>query len=703
MHNPLSNLSLRGRFQLIMWLSIMAALLATSVGIGMYSQFSQSKKNIEQTSGTLLAELENAFKESLLVGEIQSDLILFIQTAHPETMKAINKKSAALLNQLPEQTRPLLDQFLAKADTLEIRMASLRLNNNTVLNTGNSVMESLEQHALCRENQHCLQGLSRVGQIFRQTRPLYMNGILNGQPHELKETKQEISQLLGSAIKDLKLISHKLSPEQSRYLLNFIDLFHELDESITTVAAIRERVVDSEKEVLNLFHSVKMQLAEISIAHNKQAMTLADQGLKLATNYVFLMFAALGLVTIFSIVTIASMANYILSPLDSLVHLLKKFTVLICGIRNLSNSEKLHYQELHEQIINRHDEIGDVGRATQALLNHIHSISEFRRKIENDTTCFDVYVRLGKIFSQELALTRFVIYEISNHGPLTPIYSSPPELKEEMPDFTITETCRAKRTGAVVHSFQDSDMCSLCHVNDILDYFCLPMLAGGEITGIIQFLLPIATTEAQKKQYQDRLTEAQNYIEEALPIMQAKRYAQELESIATQDQLTGLYNRHYLDISLSQIEAGTKRRNTTLGVLLCDMDNFKAINDTYGHQAGDTALTELADILRATVRGSDLIIRYGGEEFLILLQDIETQEEMVVAEKIRKAVASHTFQLPDGAQTQTLSIGVAEFSGGKAEQMGKVLRNADIALYKAKEKGRNCVVKFNKENGNADT
>lgn len=478
-HNPLLHLSLRGRFQLIMWLSIMAAFLATTIGIWKYSQFSQSKNIIEQNSETLLAELEDTFKDSLLVGEIQADLILFIQTAHPETMQELSQKATKLLAQLPDQAKPLLNQFLTKADTLKIRMASLRLNNNKVLSTGNTVLEALEQTSICKKNKHCLQGVSRTGQTFRLIRPLYMNGILNGQPHELKETKQEISQLLASVKKDLQLLSRELGKGQSRYLLNFIDLFYELDEAIATVAAIRERVVDSEKEVVNLFHSLKMQLAELSIAHNKQAMTLADQGLKLATNYVFLMFAALALVTCFCIVAFAFMTNSILSPLGSLVDLLKKFTILIRGIRTLSNSEKLQYQQLHKKIFTRYDEIGDVGRATQALLNHIHSISEFRHKIENDSTCYDVYVRLGKIFTQELGLQSFVLYEINNNGPLSPIYSYPPELKEEMPDFSSTAACRAKRTAAVVHSFHDPDMCSTCQVNDALDYFCLPMLAGG--------------------------------------------------------------------------------------------------------------------------------------------------------------------------------------------------------------------------------
>ncbi|MEN8256816.1 MAG: GGDEF domain-containing protein [Thermodesulfobacteriota bacterium] len=680
----------------------MAAFFATIIGVWKYSQFSQSKKIIDQTSATLVAELEHTFKDSLLVGEIQADLILFIQTAHPETMQEITQKSLDLLSHLPEQARPLLNQFLEQTDTLEIRMASLRLNNNKVLSTGNTIMEALEQNSLCKKKARCLEGVKQAGLTFRQVHPLYMNGILIGQPHELTATKQKISLLLSALKKDLHNHAQELGPQQSRYLLSFIDLFYELDESISTVAAIRERVVTSEKEVVNLFHSLKMQLGEISISRNKQALTLADQGLKLATNYVFLMFAALALVTIFSIAAFAFMSNSILTPLGSLLDLLKKFTTLLRGVRTLSNSEKLQYHELHEKIINRHDEIGAVGRATEALLNHIHSISEFRRKIENDTTCHDVYVRLGKIFRDELLLPSFVMYETSKDKPMEAVYSYPPQLKEEMPDFSVTDTCRAQRTGVVVHSFHDPDICPICQINDALDYFCLPMLAGSEMIGVIQFLLPVARTVRQKNSFQKRLHEAQNYIEEALPIMQAKRYARKLEVIATQDQLTGLYNRHYLEITLPQLEAGIKRRKTSLGILLCDMDHFKAINDTYGHAAGDLALKELADVFRDTLRGSDLIIRYGGEEFLILLLDIEEKEELAVAEKVRQAVANHSFELPDNAKQQTISVGVTEFSGSKPEGgIEKVLRYADIALYKAKEKGRNCVVKFDKENSNS--
>ncbi len=692
-------LSLRGKFKLIMWLSIWAVILAAAIGLWKYSQFSQSKKLIEQTSETILAEQEHIFSDTLLVGEIQSDLILFMQTAHPETMEKIRKRSGELLDHLPDPAKPHLNKFLVKADTLAIRMASFRLNNYKTLRAGDTLLEALEQSSLCRKNEDCQQGVRRASQTFRQIRPLYMHGIINGPPQELKETKQKISLVLHAVKKDIQVLAPKLDPEQSAYLLNFIDLFYELDEAIATVGAIRVRVVSSEEEVMNLFNSLKMQLAEVSITNNKQVMTLADQGLKLATNYVFLMFAALALVTFFCIMVFTFMANSILSPLDSLVDLLKKFTTLLRGIRSLSNSEKLQYQKIHEQITHRHDEIGDVGRATQALLNHIHGISEFRQKIENDNTCHDVYVRLGKIFTQELGLPSFIIYEIADNEPMTPIYSYPPELKEEMPVFSITDTCRAKRTTATVHSFDDPDICPICPVKDVLDYFCIPLLAGGQTIGIIQFFLPISTTVAKKNSYQKLLNEAQNYIEEALPIIQAKRYARKLEAIATQDQLTGLYNRHYLDMSLPQLEAASKRRNSTLGVLICDMDHFKAINDTYGHAAGDLVLVELADIFRASVRSSDLIIRYGGEEFLILLQDIREDEEVVVAEKIRQGVANHTFELPEGAQTQTISIGVAEFAGGRSERIAKVLRYADIALYKAKEEGRNCVVKFTPENG----
>lgn len=695
---PYAGLTLRGKFKLIVTLTALAVGFASILGAWNYRQFSRSKQLIDQTSQTLLTELEETFNDSLRLAKIQSDLILFIQTAQPQAMADIVNESKALQNNLPEAVQPLLTTFLSMAETLEIRMGSLRFNNNKVVSSGNTIIEALENSAACEAEPGCLQGVKRSGQTFRQVRTLYIAGILNGQPQDFSATQEKISLLLGTATKELLFFAGQGDRAQATYLNQFIDLFNDLEDAIVTVAAIRERVVTSEKEINDLFLTLNNKLAQITIDHNKQVRTLADQSLRLATNYVFLLFTALALVGLCCVLAFAFVAKSILAPLDSLVNLLQRFSTALRGARRLSSAEKLQFQEIHKNIINRQDEIGDVGRASQALLNHIHNISEFRRKIEMDKTCADVHQRLGKIFVQELNLTRFVLYEVDDNGPMLPVYSQPPELKDEMPDFSGNDICRAKRTGSLVHSFHDADICSACRINNVLDYFCLPLIAGGETLGIAQILLPIATSDAQKHAYQERIEEARNYIDEAMPIMQAKRYARKLEIIATHDHLTGLYNRHYLDISLPQLAARIKRRKSRIGVLLCDMDHFKKINDTYGHEAGDQALVELAGILRATVRNSDLVVRYGGEEFLILLIDIQDGEEMSVAEKIRQAVSDHPFQLPEEARQQTISIGVTDFSAETPEGMDRILHLADLALYQAKEAGRNCIVRFNREN-----
>jgi diguanylate cyclase (GGDEF)-like protein len=280
---------------------------------------------------------------------------------------------------------------------------------------------------------------------------------------------------------------------------------------------------------------------------------------------------------------------------------------------------------------------------------------------------------------------------------MTPVYIYPQELDEYLPDLTISSLCRAKRTGAVVSSLVDPSICRVCIFNDVLNHICIPMLAGGQVMGVAQLITPISLNRQSTEQLNKTLDVAKNYIEEALPVIQAKRFARELEEMATKDQLTGLYNRRYLEISLQQIIAGVKRRGTQMGILMCDMDFFKQVNDTHGHDAGDIVLTKLSAILRESVRSADLVIRFGGEEFLILLLDIQEGQTPKVAEKIRAAVEGYTFQLQGTDIKKTLSIGTAVFPGTGGNGIWEVIKQADVALYKAKDSGRNQVVEFTNE------
>ncbi|HIJ78743.1 MAG: response regulator [Desulfobulbaceae bacterium] len=152
------------------------------------------------------------------------------------------------------------------------------------------------------------------------------------------------------------------------------------------------------------------------------------------------------------------------------------------------------------------------------------------------------------------------------------------------------------------------------------------------------------------------------------------------------DPLTGVFNRRTFSIMLTQEEERALRYNRPVSAVIMDIDHFKKVNDTYGHHIGDSVLAEMALILRETCRHSDLVVRWGGEEFAILLPETGDEEAIIFAEKARLKIAERSFHL---AGHLTASFGVAQLR--KNDEIG-MMKRADNALYRAKEKGRNKVV-----------
>ena len=161
---------------------------------------------------------------------------------------------------------------------------------------------------------------------------------------------------------------------------------------------------------------------------------------------------------------------------------------------------------------------------------------------------------------------------------------------------------------------------------------------------------------------------------------------QELEQLSITDPLTKLYNRRYLYKSIEMAQAFSERYKTPFSVIMLDIDDFKEINDTYGHDEGDMVLQKIANILLNQSRESDLVGRWGGEEFLIICQQSKIAGALTVADKICHAIEKEVFA---NNVTVTASFGVAEYSG-KTKQ--SVIVRADKALYKAKKEGKNKVV-----------
>ncbi len=177
------------------------------------------------------------------------------------------------------------------------------------------------------------------------------------------------------------------------------------------------------------------------------------------------------------------------------------------------------------------------------------------------------------------------------------------------------------------------------------------------------------------------------------------RYAAELRQTVTQtlalavtDELTGLYNRRYFDRHLALMLDKAREQQRDMAVMLIDMDFFKSVNDTHGHDIGDAVLREFAQRLRRNIRGVDLACRFGGEEFVVLMPDTDYRQAQGVAERVRMAVAERGFDTPElRPLTVTCSVGVA-LNEHDSDTPEMILKRADVALYRAKREGRNRVV-----------
>ena len=168
-------------------------------------------------------------------------------------------------------------------------------------------------------------------------------------------------------------------------------------------------------------------------------------------------------------------------------------------------------------------------------------------------------------------------------------------------------------------------------------------------------------------------------------ISERKVFEAELRNLAVTDTLTGVWNRRH-GTELLAADLSARRPGQALSLLMLDIDHFKTINDTFGHQAGDHVLIEIASRLRRSLRGSDMVARWGGEEFVVLLRDCALPDALRLAEDIRAAIA----ELPFGAMgSLTVSVGVAEARA--SEDLTTWLERADQALYRAKRSGRNEV------------
>ncbi len=167
------------------------------------------------------------------------------------------------------------------------------------------------------------------------------------------------------------------------------------------------------------------------------------------------------------------------------------------------------------------------------------------------------------------------------------------------------------------------------------------------------------------------------------------RLFDKIKMLSIRDGLTGIFNHAYIVGELEQEIERVKRYNAAFSVVLIDIDNFKRVNDSYGHLAGDAVLRQIAQVMLSNLRTIDIVGRYGGEEFLIILPETDLERAVAVSERLRLAVASEGFLYNNGIIPSTISLGIATYRDGKGAQ--DLIKIADDNLYKAKTGGKNRV------------
>ncbi len=318
--------------------------------------------------------------------------------------------------------------------------------------------------------------------------------------------------------------------------------------------------------------------------------------------------------------------------------------------------------------------------------NHMREFGAILQVCNESEEAFEVIKNFGPRLFPLSSGSVFLMNESENL--VNSVASWGEELCSEL-DFAIAD-CWSLRRGQihVVESGSDQLLCKHVPADFSGSYIGLPMIASGDLTGLLH--IEWSGHHEIDHDTQDLVQKISDMISLSLS---NTRLRETLRNQSIRDPLTGVYNRRYLDETMIRELPRAKRKNSPIGVMMLDIDHFKAFNDTHGHEAGDHVLRNLGDLLLNKTRKEDIVCRYGGEEFSVIMPEADLQTTYERAELIRAATNELNLiyrQVPLGKVT--VSIGVAIFPDHGVTG-AEVIQTADKALYRAKAEGRNRVIK----------
>lgn len=234
----------------------------------------------------------------------------------------------------------------------------------------------------------------------------------------------------------------------------------------------------------------------------------------------------------------------------------------------------------------------------------------------------------------------------------------------------------------IVNNIQEDNLFIKSETSFVRSIACIPMVVFNDVIGVIN-----VTNKKNGQEFTHQDVKMLKAVADQAAVAVNKA---QLWDMAVTDSLTGLYVRRYFMVKLQEEIHRAERNNKTISVIMADLDSFKTINDTYGHDAGDRALKTISHFLKKNIRGVDAIARYGGEEFVMMVPDADKDAAFGLAERLREELANVKL---DKMPPITVSLGIATFptDGNEVEEL---IKKADTAMYAAKRAGRNKSVKY---------
>ncbi len=360
----------------------------------------------------------------------------------------------------------------------------------------------------------------------------------------------------------------------------------------------------------------------------------------------------------------------------------------------------IRFKEEEEQLRKSRKELIRLNRYTSIQKDLLSQEAEFSRDLNQflDAESKKEFIRerfpgflgarLFTIFSIDENKREFKLF-ISNHEELPHNLVVPVDSESIM-----YEVLRSKKY-LFLQDFNETRYKKNRREKYLTDYVCcVPLISGHRTIGVLNVNDP-DSSDIDRFDFEGRIIRTAGHL--AVSLHNTILY-EKVRDLSMRDSMTGLFNfRHFLEALRHEMERA-QQNEEHLSCIMLDIDNFKAVNDNYGHQAGDLVLKELARSVSISVRSSDIPARYGGDEFVIVLPKTDKSLALRLAQRLMRLFSGKSIRIPDGNKSikVTLSVGIAEFPGDTGD-MDELMKMADEALYRAKSTGKNKIVDYSQD------